>query len=136
MTSLCCGHGTDASPPRTVMEDGFARSSSSGPCACRVLRTAARTTRIASQGPGEPSEAQLHQLLQTSLVRSDRIEAEASLAPQQEETWRPTRTSQGPPRLGPAREGPRYDQLHPDFLSPLWSRAFRRGSQTADPPSR
>src|SRR5262245_58950689 len=56
--------------------------------------------------------------------------------PQQEEAWRPTRTSQGPPRLGPAREGPRHDQLHPEFLSPPWSRAFRRGSRTADPPSR
>ena len=55
---------------------------------------------------------------------------------QREEARRAARTSQGPPRLGPAREGPRDVPLQADRLPPLRSRALRRRPRTLDPSSR
>src|SRR5260370_36880 len=50
MTRLFYEHGMDASDPRTVVEDGFARSPSGGASARRALRTAG-CARVPLGGP-------------------------------------------------------------------------------------
>src|SRR5450759_1829544 len=121
MRPLSYCHGTDASAPRIVMEDGFARSPGGGPRAGRELRTASWPARNPDQGPREPAQAQLDQFLQASFVRSDRIEAQTSRSSQREETRRAARTSPGLPSFGPSREGPRDGPLQAVRLSSLWS---------------
>ena len=62
---------------------------------------AARDAGSPSQRPRGSAQAQLDQLVEATLVRSDRLEAQASDAAQWEGAGRTSRASQGVPPLGP-----------------------------------
>src|SRR5215471_8803335 len=85
---------------------------------------------------GGAAQHQLHQLLQTPLVRSPFGPAKAPGSPLGQEAGRPTRSSPPPSGLSPSRTTPSGHRVQARALPPVRPRVAWRGSRADPTPSR